>query len=75
MNITGIGLHAHNGVKLIVHLDPTATAICIADPGNYNLSAATIYLPASDYERAKRAVESFNAIMSEPDAKPAEAAE
>jgi len=35
----------------------------------------TIIMPRSEGERAARAVAAFNAIMSEPDAKPLEAAE
>ena len=73
MNVTGIGLHAGNGVTLIVELYPSSTAISIVDPSEYDSCAATIFLPEADYERAKRACESFNSIMSESDANPAAA--
>ena len=39
------------------------------------MTPLTVILPGSNGERAARAVAAFNAIMSEPDAQPAEAVE
>lgn len=69
MNISGIGFHTHNGVKLTVHLHPTSTAIGIVEATDkYAWAPATIFLPVADYDRATRACAAFNLIMSEPGA-------
>jgi len=77
MNIGSIGIHATEGVRLDVQLQPTATTLRIFSADSvWNAAPVAIFLPVADYERAKRAAESFNAIMSEPAAgQPAEAAE
>ena len=78
MNISSVGIHAFEGVYLSAHLQPSATAIRIFRAGSeWHTAPVAIFLPVADYERAKRAVEAFNAIMSEPDVEqqPAEAAE
>lgn len=72
MHISGISLHADKGVVMTVHLQPTAAVIVIRDGGRHQFSAASIFLPVADFERAERAVEAFNreisAQLSEPDA-------
>ena len=73
MNISGIGLHAHNGIKLIVLLLPTATAIRICDSTDaLGIGETAIFLPVADYDRAQRACAIFNDIMAEAQEVPLE---